>query len=147
MKKIFDCLISNGAEEEIKEIYNGDLDNISKDEFEELKSRLLQDCDVIIEEWEKVIFIKDDLEEICRLTDDYYNSKCFYRVEELGVYLSEDDTFDGLFLAGNTEDTSEFLEFFLGDDEEKFARNLQKLSWNDEDNVLYKAIQDKLEKI
>ena len=145
MKKIFGCLISKSAEEEIKKVFEGDLDNITKDKFEELKSKLRRDSNVIIEEgWETAIFIKDDLEEICRLTDDYYNSKCFYKIEELGIYLSEDDKFDGLFVAGDIGNTSEFIEFFLGDDEEEFAKNLEDIVWFDEDNELYEAVQNKL---
>lgn len=146
MKKIFEVLITNGAMEAIRKAYNGELDNITKGQFEDIVKEL-RGYDIKVEGNDNAIWIEDDIEEICRLTDDKYNSKSFYKIEELGIYLSEDDMFDGVFYAGDIGDTSEFMEFFLGDDEELFARNLQDINWYDEDNELYEAVQNKLSTI
>lgn len=143
MNKIFEVLITNGAMEAIRKAYNVELENITKGEFEDIIKELRGD-DIQVEGNNNAIWIEDDIEEICRLTDDKYNSKSFYKIEELGIYLSEDDMFDGVFYVGDIGDTSEFMEFFLGDDEELFARNLQDINWYDEDNELYKAVQNKL---
>ena len=146
MKKIFEVLITNGAMEIIRKAYNGELDNITKGEFEDIVRELRGD-DVQVEGNDNAIWIEDDIEEICRLTDDSYNSKSFYKVEELGIYLSEDDVSGRLFYSGDIGEVDQFMEFFLGDNEEEFAKNLQDITWYDEDNELYEALQNKLSTI
>lgn len=146
MKKFFEVLITNGAMEIIRKAYNGELDNITKGEFEDIVRELRGD-DVQVEGNDNAIWIEDDIEEICKLIDDSYNSKSFYKVEELGIYLSEDDRNGDLFYAGHIGEVDQFMEFFLGDNEEEFARNLQEITWYDEENELYEAVQNKLSTI
>ena len=146
MKKIFEVLITNGAMEIIRKAYNGELDNITKSEFEDIVKELRGD-DIQVEGNDNAIWIEDDIEEICKLTDDSYNSKSFYKVEELDIYLSEDDRTGNLFYAGDIGEVDQFMEFFLGDNEEEFSRNLQYITWYDEDNELYEALQNKLSTI
>ena len=146
MKKIFEVLITNGAMEIIRKAYNGELDNITKSEFEDIVKELRGD-DIQVEGNDNAIWIEDDIEEICKLTDDSYNSKSFYKVEELDIYLSEDDRTGNLFYAGDIGEVDQFMEFFLGDNEEEFARSLQEITWYDEDNELYEALQNKLSTI
>lgn len=143
MKKIFEVLITNGAMEIIRKVYNGELDNITKGEFEDIVRELRGD-DVQVEGNDNAIWIEDDIEEICKLIDDSYNSKSFYKVEELGIYLSEDDRTGDLFYAGHIGEIDQFMEFFLGDNEEEFSKNLQDITWYDEENELYEAVQNKL---
>lgn len=143
MKKIFEVLITNGAMEIIRKVYNGELDNIIKGEFEDIVRELRGD-DVQVEGNDNAIWIEDDIEEICKLIDDSYNSKSFYKVEELGIYLSEDDRTGDLFYAGHIGEIDQFMEFFLGDNEEEFSKNLQDITWYDEENELYEAVQNKL---
>ncbi len=143
MKKIFEVLITNGAMEIIRKVYNGELDNITKGEFEDIVRELRGD-DVQVEGNDNAIWIEDDIEEICKLIDDSYNSKSFYKVEELGIYLSEDDRTDDLFYAGHIGEIDQFMEFFLGGNEEEFSKNLQDITWYDEENELYEAVQNKL---
>lgn len=146
MKKIFEVLITNGAMEIIRKAYNGELDNITKSEFEDIVKELRGD-DIQVEGNDNAIWIEDDIEEICKLTDDSYNSKSFYKVEELDIYLSEDDRTGNLFYAGDIGEVDQFMEFFLGDNEEEFARSLQEITWYNEDNELYEALQNKLSTI
>lgn len=146
MKKIFEVLITNGAMEIIRKSYNGELDNITKSEFEDIVKELRGD-DIQVEGNDNAIWIEDDIEEICKLTDDSYNSKSFYKVEELDIYLSEDDRTGNLFYAGDIGEVDQFMEFFLGDNEEEFARSLQEITWYNEDNELYEALQNKLSTI
>ena len=143
MKKFFEVLITNGAMEIIRKTYNGELDNITKGEFEDIIRELRGD-DIQVEGNDNAIWIADDIEEICKLIDDSYNSKSFYKVEELGIYLSEDDTVGDLFYAGHIGEVDQFMEFFLGDNEEEFSKNLQDITWYDEENELYEAVQNKL---
>lgn len=146
MKKIFEVLITNGAKEIIRKAYNGELDNITKGEFEDIVRELRGD-DIQVEGNDNAIWIEDDIEEICKLIDDSYNSKSFYKVEELGIYLSEDDRTGDLFYAGDIGEVNQFVEFFLGDNEEQFAKNLQDVTWYDEENEIYEAVQNKLSTI
>ena len=146
MKKIFEVLITNGAMEIIRKAYNGELDNITKGQFEDIVKEL-RGYDIKVEGNDNAIWIEDDIEEICRLTDDSYNSKSFYKVEELGIYLSEDDRTGDLFYAGDIGEVDQFMDFFLGDNEEEFAENLQDITWYYEDNELYEAVQNKLSTI
>lgn len=146
MNKIFEVLITNGAMEVIRKAYNGELEKITKGEFEDIIKELRGD-DIQVEGNDNAIWIEDDIEEICRLTDDSYNSKSFYKVEELGIYLSEDDVSGRLFYSGDIGEVDQFMEFFLGDNEEEFAKNLQDITWYDEDNELYEALQNKLSTI
>lgn len=146
MNKIFEVLITNGAMEAIRKAYNGELENITKGEFEKVIKELRGD-DIQVEGNDNAIWIEDDIEEICRLTDDSYNSKSFYKVEELGIYLAEDDVSGNLFYSGDIGEVDQFMEFFLGDNEEEFAKNLQDITWYDEDNELYEALQNKLSTI
>lgn len=146
MNKIFEVLITNGAMEVIRKAYNGELEKITKDEFEDIIKELRGD-DIQVEGNDNAIWIEDDIEEICKLTDDSYNSKSFYKVEELDIYLSEDDRTGNLFYAGDIGEVDQFMEFFLGDNEEEFSRNLQDITWYDEDNELYEALQNKLSTI
>lgn len=146
MKKIFEVLITNGAMEIIRKAYNGELDNITKGELEDIVRELRGD-DIQVEGNDNAIWIEDDIEEICRLTDDKYNSKSFYKVEELDIYLAEDDVSGRLFYSGDIGEVDQFMEFFLGDNEEEFARNLQDITWYYEDNELYEALQNKLSTI
>lgn len=146
MNKIFEVLITNGAMEVIRKAYNGELENITKGEFEDIIKELRGD-DIQVEGNDNAIWIEDDIEEICKLIDDSYNSKSFYKVEELGMYLSEDDTVGDLFYAGDIGEIDQFMEFFLGDNEEEFARSLQEITWYDEENKLYEAVQNKLSTI
>lgn len=146
MKKIFEVLITNGAMEIIRKAYNGELENITKGEFEDIIKELRGD-DIQVEGNNNAIWIEDDIEEICKLTDDSYNSKSFYKVEELDIYLSEDDRTGNLFYAGDIGEVDQFMEFFLGDNEEEFARSLQEITWYNEDNELYEALQNKLSTI
>lgn len=143
MKKIFEVLITNGAKEIIRKAYNGELDNITKGEFEDIVRELRGD-DIQVEGNDNAIWIEDDIEEICKQIDDSYNSKSFYKVEELGIYLSEDDRTGDLFYAGDIGEVNQFVEFFLGDNEEQFAKNLQDVTWYDEENEIYEAVQNKL---
>ena len=143
MEKIFEVLITNGAMEIIGKVYNGQLDNITKGEFKDIVRELRGD-DVQVEGNDNAIWIEDDIEEICKLIDDSYNSKSFYKVEELGIYLSEDDRTGDLFYAGHIGEVDQFMEFFLGDNEEEFSKNLQDITWYDEENELYEALQNKL---
>lgn len=143
MRKLFNSVISKAAEEEIKRGYKGNLDTITEEEFKELK-RELRDYDVIVDGFEYAIFVEDDLELICKLTDNHYNSKYFYKIEELGIYLSESYIEDGIYLAGDIGDSGEFMEFFLGDNEEDFATNLEELEWRNEDEVLVKAVEERI---
>ena len=143
MEKIFEVLITNGAMEIIGKVYNGQLDNITKGEFKDIVRELRGD-DVQVEGNDNAIWIEDDIEEICKLIDDSYNSKSFYKVEELGIYLSEDDRTGDLFYAGHIGEVDQFMEFFLGDNEEEFSKNLQDITWYDEENELYEAVQNKL---
>lgn len=146
MNKIFEVLITNGAMEVIRKAYNGELEKITKGEFEDIIKELRGD-DIQVEGNDNAIWIEDDIEEICKLTDDSYNSKSFYKVEELDIYLSEDDRTGNLFYAGDIGEVDQFMEFFLGDNEEEFSRNLQDITWYDEDNELYEALQNKLSTI
>lgn len=146
MNKIFEVLITNGAMEAIRKAYNGEVENITKDEFEDIIKELRGD-DIQVEGNYNAIWIEDDIEEICRLTDDKYNSKSFYKVEELDIYLAEDDVSGRLFYSGDIGEVDQFMEFFLGDNEEEFARNLQDITWYYEDNELYEALQNKLSTI
>lgn len=146
MNKIFEVLITNGAMEAIRKAYNGELENITKGEFEDIIKELRGD-DIQVEGNNNAIWIEDDIEEICRLTDDKYNSKSFYKVEELDIYLAEDDVSGRLFYSGDIGEVDQFMEFFLGDNEEEFARNLQDITWYYEDNELYEALQNKLSTI
>ena len=130
----------------IRKAYNGELDNITKSEFEDIVKELRGD-DIQVEGNDNAIWIEDDIEEICKLTDDSYNSKSFYKVEELDIYLSEDDRTGNLFYAGDIGEVDQFMEFFLGDNEEEFARSLQEITWYNEDNELYEALQNKLSTI
>ena len=124
MNKIFEVLITNGAMEAIRKAYNGELENITKGEFEKVIKELRGD-DIQVEGNNNVIWIEDDIEEICRLTDDSYNSKSFYKVEELGIYLAEDDVSGNLFYSGDIGEVDQFIE----------------------DNELYEALQNKLSTI
>lgn len=144
MKKIFEVLITNGAMEIIRKVYNGELDNIIKGEFEDIVRELRGD-DVQVEGNDNAIWIEDDIEEICKLIDDSYNSKSFYKVEELGIYLSEDDRTGDLFYAGHIGEIDQFMEFFLGDKEEIELKVSNRFSYDIkealEDSEEYKDVE------
>ena len=146
MEKNSRVKITEGALKKIKEIIN-EINDDMEEELKEIDYLIYRDSyyDINIDGDSCYIWLDEDMEEICQV--DGLDS--FSQIKELNIYITRDMQDGEYYYQGDIGDSFQFMEFYMhdefADDQQKsFADSVNSISWYDEDNVLYKAVEKEL---
>lgn len=145
MKIISGFEATEGAISIIKKIVGKEMDLITITEIENV---LAENNELV--RAEELIFLEEEMEIICTYYSDYDNIDLFF-IEELDRYIKEDcnGEYYWYYMNGLSDFADYFLNFINLDSEcniqEFYEKDLSKICWFDEENELYKKIQDELD--
>ncbi|WFD11318.1 hypothetical protein [Tepidibacter hydrothermalis] len=143
MIKLFNYCVTDIVVKNLEEILDKEYTEITKEEFEGLLHEYKHDSE------NEYLWSDEDENVICSL--DFGNpatsgtTNCFYKINDLGIYIAEDNNRCEYFYYGDIGDTSQFIDYYLNYctiNNEFIIKSIYKLTWYDESDDCYKAVKD-----
>lgn len=155
MKKVNDILITDRAVKVIEQEIKTDIENMSKqeliDKIKEMKNNYYDEDDDVsmikVEGNYYCVWVEGELREVCYIDDPKKlgGEEYFYSTEELGIYIISDSYAGEYYCQGDIDDGYCFIDF-LGEGED-FRDNVRELVWLDDENAIYKKLEEILSEI